>query len=90
MSKPIGDRRLGRFLMHVLWPAFLMSAVAVGVFFSTIDPHELDVVGLHLADSREAAYTIGFFVFWVLFTACSSLTYFLCGGGNAPPPDRPR
>ena len=57
MNKPIGDRRLGRFMMHVLWPAFVMSAVAEGVFFSMIDPHELTIVGLHLADSREAAYT---------------------------------
>jgi hypothetical protein len=55
LNKPIGDRRLGRFMMHVLWPAFVMSAVAEGVFFS-IPP----IVGLHLADSREAAYTVGF------------------------------
>ena len=85
MSKPIGDRRVGRVLMHVLWPAFLMSAVAEGVFFSMIDPHELTVVGLHLADSREAAYTVGFFVFWVLFSICSALTYLLSGAGAAPP-----
>ena len=86
MNKPIGDRKLGRFLMMVLWPAFLMSIVAVGVFFSMIDPHELDVVGMHLADSRDAAYTIGFFVFWILFTMGCSLTYFLSGGTSTPPP----
>ncbi len=85
MSKPIGDRKVGRVLMQVLWPAFLMSIVAEGVFFSMIDPHELDVVGLHLADSREAAYTVGFFVFWVLFTASSGLTYLLAHG--SPPPE---
>jgi len=77
VNKPIGDRKLGRFLMMVLWPAFLMSIVAVGVFFSMIDPQELDVVGLHLADSREAAYTVGFFLFWGLFSICSGLTYLL-------------
>ena len=86
MNKPIGDRRLGRFLMQVLWPAFLMSIVAEGVFFSMIDPHELDVVGLHLADSREAAYTIAFFLFWILFTVCSSLTFVLAQGSAPPPP----
>lgn len=85
MNKPIGDRKLGRFLMMVLWPAFLMSIVAVGVFFSMIDPHELDVVGMHLADSRDAAYTIGFFVFWVLFTLGCSLTYFLSNTTTPPP-----
>ena len=34
MSKPIGDRRTGRFLMQVLWPAFLMSIVAEGIFLN--------------------------------------------------------
>jgi len=85
VNKPIGDRRVGRFLMQVLWPAFLMSIVAEGVFFSMIDPHELTVVGIHLADSREAAYTAGFFVFWILFTASSALTYLLAHGTGAPP-----
>lgn len=85
MNKPIGDRTVGRFLMHVLWPAFLMAAVAVGVFFSMIDPQELEVVGLHLADSREAAYTLGFFLFWALFTASSALTWFLAMGCKPPP-----
>ncbi len=86
VSKPIGDRRTGRFLMQVLWPAFLMSIVAEGIFFSMIDPIELDIVGLHLAASREGAYTVGFFVFWVLFTASSGITYLL-GQGSGRPPD---
>ncbi len=85
MSKPIGDRKTGRFLMQVLWPAFLMSIVAEGVFFSMIDPIELDLVGVHLSASREAAYTVGFFVFWVLFTASSGLTYLLGQHGGRPP-----
>jgi hypothetical protein len=85
MRKPIGDRKVGRFLMQVLWPAFLMAAVAEGVFFSMIDPIELDIVGIHLAASREAAYTVGFFVFWALFTACSGLTYMLCQDCSRPP-----
>ena len=84
MNKPIGDRRLGRFMMHVLWPAFVMSAVAEGVFFSMIDPHELTIVGLHLADSREAAYTVGFFLFWGLFSICSGLTYLLAASPAQP------
>ncbi len=86
MSKPIGDRSTGRFLMQVLWPAFLMAIVAEGLFFSMIDPIELDIVGLHLAASREGAYTVGFFVFWALFTASSGLTYLL-GQHSGRPPD---
>lgn len=72
--------RLGRILMQVLWPAFLMAIVAEGVLFSMVDPHELVIVGLHLADSREAAYTVGFFVFWVLFACSSGMTYLLSHG----------
>ena len=76
-AKPFGERRIGRFMMQVLWPSFLMAAVAVGVVFSMIDPQELVFIGLHLADSREAAYTVGFFVFWALFAASSALTWVL-------------
>ncbi|MEI8302637.1 MAG: hypothetical protein WCG13_05040 [Burkholderiales bacterium] len=86
MSRPIGDRRVGRVIMVVLWPAFLMATVAEGVFFSMIDPHELIVVGVHLADSREAAYTVGFFVFWLLFSMGSGLTWLLMRTTGSPPP----
>ncbi len=84
--KPIGDRVAGRFMMQVLWPAFLMAVVAVGVVFSMVDPHELQIVGLHLADSREAAYTVGFILFWILFSISSGLTFWLANGtpGEAP------
>lgn len=78
-------RRIGRFMMQVLWPAFLMAVVAEGVFFSLIDPRELGIVGTRLADSREAAYTIGFFVFWLLFACSSGITYALSHGiGESP------
>lgn len=80
-----GERRLGRFMMQVLWPSFLMAAVSVGVFFSMIDPQELVFVGLHLADSREAAYTVGFFLFWVLFALSSGLTWILASSDAEPP-----
>lgn len=68
--------------MQVLWPAFLMSIVAEGLFFSMIDPRELEIVGVQLADSREAAYTVGFFVFWILFSCSSGLTYLLAHGSR--------
>ena len=77
LAAPVGERRFGQFLMQVLWPSFLMAAVAVGVVFSMIDPQELVIVGLHLADSREAAYTAGFFLFWILLAASSALTWLL-------------
>lgn len=83
--RPPGRPRVGRFMMQVLWPAFLMAVVAEGIFFSLIDPHELGIVGTHLADSREAAYTIGFFLFWLLFACASGITYVLSHGIGDPP-----
>ena len=74
---PIGEGRVGRFMMQVLWPSFLMAVVAVGLFFSMIDPQELELVGMSIADSREGAYTVGFFLFWLLFALSSSLTWLL-------------
>ncbi len=79
-DRPRAGGRLGRIMMQVLWPAFLMAIVAEGMLFSLVDPHELVIVGLHLADSREAAYTVGFFVFWALFTCSSGMTYMLNRG----------
>ena len=83
--RPIGERRLGRYLMQVLWPAFLSAVVAIGVFFSMVDPRELVFIGIPLADSREGAYTVGFFVFWALFTISSSLTWVLTQNEPAKP-----
>ena len=80
--RPIGDRRSGRFLMQVLWPSFLVAVVAEGLFFSLIDPLEISLVSHYLGDSREAAYTIGFFVFWALLAAASTLTWMLA---DTPP-----
>lgn len=85
-GRAIGDRPFGRFLMTVLWPSFGTAVVAVGLFFSMVDPHELIVVGVHLADDREAAYTIGFFLFWALFAFSSALTWVLMRSGAASPP----
>ncbi|MFQ5660796.1 MAG: hypothetical protein ACE5GZ_10225 [Gammaproteobacteria bacterium] len=59
-------------LLAVLWLSFLMAVVATGLFFSVIDPLELKYCVSFPAVSRTGAYTIGFFLFWLL-TASSSL-----------------
>jgi len=56
----------------VAWLSFLMAAVATGVFFSAIDPEALSYCVPFPEISRLGAYTIGFFLFWLL-TASSSL-----------------
>ncbi len=73
-------QRLTHVVMQVLWPAFLMAIVAEGIFFSMIDPRELQVVADWLRDSRVAAYTVAFFVFWALFAGSSGITYLLAHG----------
>ncbi|MCP5267366.1 MAG: hypothetical protein H6934_14710 [Burkholderiaceae bacterium] len=72
-------------MMQVLWPAFLVAILAEGVVFSMVDPHELTIVGIHLGDNREAAYTVGFLIFWALSALSSGLTYILSRGDRQPP-----
>lgn len=73
-------QRIGHVVMQVLWPAFLMAIVAEGIFFSMIDPRELQIVTDWLRESRIAAYTVAFFVFWALFAGSSGITWFLARG----------
>ena len=75
------SRRLfsGVRLMRIVWPAFLVSALAEFVFFSVFDPFELHFFGTPLDLSREAIYTMGFFGFWGLAIASSAMTVALEG-----------
>jgi len=69
-------------LMRIVWPAFLVSAIAEFVFFSLFDPFELHFFGAPLDFSREAIYTMGFFGFWGLAIASSAMTVALEGVGD--------
>ena len=57
-------------LMLVIWPSFLAAGVAEIVFFALFDPSDFEV-------GRLAAYTVGFFLFWLLAAASSTLTCLL-------------
>jgi hypothetical protein len=62
----------------VLWPSFIMAGVATTFFFAFLDP--LDLLGCQGEPpfGRHAAYSIGFFLFWLLTAGSSLLTaYFL-------------
>jgi hypothetical protein len=59
-------------IVTVLWLSFVMAGIATGAFFSVIDPLELKYCVSFPEVSRTAAYSIGFFLFWLL-TASSSL-----------------
>lgn len=74
---------LGRTLMWILWPAFIVGGIAEVIFFTLFDPMELpfsDTVlagGQQLGENRMMVYTIGFFVFWFFAAASSAFTCFL-------------
>lgn len=50
----------------VLWPSFVTAIVASGVFFSAFRPRDLVPFNLDLELSPLAAYSIGFFLFWLI------------------------
>jgi hypothetical protein len=62
-------------VIAVLWPSFLTAGVATIVFFTVFDPQEIAVcMGQEQAISRLGAYTIGFFLFWLLTSSSCMLT----------------
>ena len=66
-----------RCLMQVLWPAFMGASISVGLLFSVVDPEQISWVQLYLDGSREASYTIGFLVFWILYSLTCGVTWYL-------------
>lgn len=68
---------MGKRLMWILWPSFLVGGIAEGVFFTLIDPKELYLLGHPVHWSPIAVYSTGFFLFWMVAAASSALTSFL-------------
>ncbi len=65
-------------LMWVAWPAFLVAAVLEMVVFAMVDPGDLHWLGGEpVTWSRQAIYTVAFFLFWVAAMASSALTILL-------------
>ena len=69
--------RLMQRVSSVLWPAFLVAAIAELGFFAVFDPVDLHAFGAPLEADRRSVYTIGFFFFWVITAAASALTLYL-------------
>jgi hypothetical protein len=68
----------------IAWPSFFAAGVATMVFFAIVDPVELAAMTWpHAKISREAGYTIGFFMFWACTFSSSFFTALLSGS----PPD---
>ncbi len=64
-------------LMWIAWPAFLVAGVLEVLVFAMVDPHDLHWFGHPVEWSRQAIYTVAFFVFWALTMASSALTTLL-------------
>ncbi|MEZ5643586.1 MAG: hypothetical protein R3E99_00195 [Burkholderiaceae bacterium] len=64
-------------LMWIAWPAFLVAAVLEMLVFAMVDPGDLHWAGGNLELSRQAVYTVAFFVFWLMAMASSALTTLL-------------
>ena len=76
-----------RLAMVILWPSFLVAAMAEGFFFSLLDPGEIQLGGMHLPLQPLAVYTLGFLMFWLFCALASMLSYYLANvpGGRQPP-----
>jgi hypothetical protein len=58
-------------VIAVLWPSFIIAIIASGVFFSAFNPRDLIPFNLDIDISPLAAYSIGFFLFWLLASLSS-------------------
>ncbi|KFN45011.1 hypothetical protein [Arenimonas oryziterrae] len=62
----------------ILWPSFFSAGVGTAVFFAFVDPLQLrDITFPEVAISREAGYTIAFFLFWAATAGSSLFTWIL-------------
>lgn len=68
---------MGKRLIWILWPSFIVGGIAETVFFTLIDPQELYLFGEPVHWSRMAVYSVGFFMFWGIAAASSAFTCFL-------------
>lgn len=68
---------MGKRLIWILWPSFIIGGIAESVFFTLIDPQELYLLGEPVHWSRTAVYSVGFFLFWGVAAASSAFTCFL-------------
>jgi len=84
-------RPLSQKIGAILWPSFFSACIATMVFFAFIDPLQLrDITFPELDISREAGYSIAFFMFWLATASASLFTWILLRPAsrfNVPPTD---
>lgn len=74
-----------KLIMAVAWPAFLAACLLEAVVFAVVDPLDLSWAGDPLGWSRQAVYTVGFFVFWAGCIGSSLVALTLASPGTHQP-----
>ncbi|MGN0858238.1 MAG: hypothetical protein ACI4NW_03505 [Stenotrophomonas sp.] len=70
----------------ILWPAFVVAALATLVFFALIDPLALAAISWPaLGVSRLTGYSLGFFMFWAVASLAASFTWLMLRPTPPPP-----
>ncbi len=78
-----------QWISAILWPSFLLAGLATAVFFTFFDPLTLFECTGEPPLSRLGAYTVGFFLFWLLSASSSAGTRFFLRPSPHQPPSRP-
>ncbi len=77
IRRPLRER-----VMLVLWPSFVMAGVLEMLVFALVDPNGLRWFGGEPLDwSRNAVYSVSFFVFWMVIAVSAGVTSLLEGPG---------
>jgi len=72
--------------MLILWPSFLMAAVLEMMVFAVVDPSTMHWFGADPIDwSRNAIYSVTFFLFWGAIATSGAITALL---ENPGPPSQ--
>lgn len=66
----------------VFWPSFIIAGVADMLFFTLFDPLQFLYEEEPVFASRLAAYTVGFFLFWLMGIGSSALTCYFQRGAD--------
>ena len=61
-------------IISILWPSFIVAGVATILFFTAFDPAVLLADTRFAETSRLGAYSVGFFLFWLLTASSCLLT----------------
>lgn len=69
-------------LITILWPSFLVAGVADVLFFVLFDPLQFLYQGEPIFAGRMAAYTAGFFLFWLVGIGSTALACYFQRGAD--------